>query len=128
LTINKEDVYNYFFNELGKDLPEEVWKVTMIAKISGYVNQPRVFKLSDKIIEKFDPSQKVDIFTALINLAGINQINIKQNAFRAMMELFFVILQSKALKDELSTNENLIKALFKLLIQNWEFPIKGFGN
>lgn len=128
LTIKKEDAYNYFFNELGKDLPEEVWRVSMIAKISGYVNQPRKFLLSDKVIEKFEPNAKVDVFTALINLAGINQINIKQNAFRSMIELFAVILQSKDLKIEMSANETLIKDLFKLLIQNWEFPIKGFGN
>lgn len=70
LTTKKDPqgTYNNYFNTTTANLSEEIWRVCIIAKISGYINQPQTFNLNDKLIARFEESdKKVDIFQALLS-------------------------------------------------------------
>lgn len=64
----------------------------------------------------------------MVKYAHYSQINIKQNAFRVLNDFLKIISTTEESCEELRASINLRNSIFDIILQSWEFPIRGFAN
>lgn len=118
----------YFSN--SHQLEGDAVHVVMISKAKAFVNYPNsAYLVEEKLVPQEDPAaEKKTILETLIKYAHFSQINIKQGAFRVLEDYLRRIQREEALRQSFRSNSGVRDEIFEIIIQSWEFPIRGFSN
>ena len=131
LLKGESDFRKKFFSE-GHELQGDAVHVTNIAKSRAYINYGDDYYLGEPLVPDFETDQKspkkLPLLEMLVKYAHYSQINVKQNAFRVINEFLRRIAKEQKLKEKLREHQNLKEGVFEIIVQSWEFPIRGFAN
>lgn len=117
--------YSYFdVDSLG--IENDCAKIAIVSKIGAFLNFEKKADLKDKLITF--RGQKFTLFDQLQESCSTNQLNLKQSAFRVLKDACDKIAKNDFIFKQYQTDKELQKNLFQLIMQNWEFPIRGFAN
>jgi hypothetical protein len=115
-----------YFDIDSLGIENECGKLAITAKIGAYMHYEKTLELNEKLI--VFRGEKHTLFQLLQEACNTNQLNLKQTAFRVLRDAFDKIGKNEQLRSQYAKDETLAKELFELVMQNWEFPIRGFAN
>lgn len=123
--LGKEYRYSYFdIDALG--IENDCAKIAIVSKVGAFLNHEKTADLQDKLITF--RGEKSTLFDQLQDSCSTNQLNLKQSAFRVLRDACDKIARNETLFKQYQADQELQKSLFQLVMQNWEFPIRGFAN
>lgn len=126
LKINSPNYTEEFFNLDLSGLKDEAAQVALVSRIGAFLNHGSAFSLSAPIITI--GGRKITLLDALHENCSVNQLNLKQSAFKVLKDSFDKISRSDELSVQYNADSATAGRMFELIMQNWEFPIRGFGN
>lgn len=124
--LNGNADFRFEFFENTHNLEGDAIPVSNIAKSRAFINYTDEYNLNEKLINSDDG--KVTIIAALVKYSHYSQINIKQNAFRVLNDFLKRISLKKELAVDFKASSDLRNSVFEIILQSWEFPIRGFAN
>ena len=116
-----------FFQE-KHNLKGDSLHMTTVAKIRAYSNYTENFDITEELIQF--QGNSLTVLQALVKYAHFSQVNIKQDSFRVLNKIMKRIPKFEQMRTAFQ-GENLAdlrRAIFAIIIQSWELPIRGFSN
>lgn len=126
LKIDNPNYSEEFFNLDLSGLKDDAAQVALVSRIGAFLNHGSAFSLTAKLVTI--GGNKLTLLEALENNCSVNQLNLKQSAFKVLKDSFDKISRSEELSAEYHADTVTADNMFELVMQNWEFPIRGFGN
>jgi hypothetical protein len=126
LKIGNPNYTEEFFNLDLSGLKDDAAQVALVSRIGAFLNHGSNFSLAAKLITI--SGNKITILEGLHVNCSVNQLNLKQSAFKVLKDSFDKISRSAELSAEYHADPSTASQMFELVMQNWEFPIRGFGN
>lgn len=115
-----------FFDIDSLGIHNDCAKIAIVSKIGAFLHYEKTMDFKEKMISF--KNEKHTLFDLLQDACSTNQLNLKQTAFRVLKDAFDKIGKSESLVVQYNADEDLKASLFQLVMQNWEFPIRGFAN
>lgn len=115
-----------FFDIDSLGLQSDCAKIAIVSKIGAFLHYEKNMDFKETMISF--KGEKHTLFSLLQDTCGTNQLTLKQTAFRVLKDAFDKIGKNESLKAQYEADESLKTSLFQLVMQNWEFPIRGFAN
>lgn len=116
----------FFDFDSGPQLREEAARLAVLAKCQAYIHYTAALPLKEKLVRM--RGNHWSVLETLLQYSGINQVNIKQQAFKALRELFGKVGDSEELSAEFAGDQPLRERVLAHIMENWEYPVRGFSN
>ena len=119
--------YRYkFFDIDSLGIDGDCAKIAIVSKVGAFLHHEKTADINEAFI--LFRGSKTTLFEQLQDACSTNQLNLKSTAFRTLKDAFDKIAKNESLFKQYVSNLELQKTLFQLVMQNWEFPIRGFAN
>ncbi len=115
-----------YFDMDSLKIPEDSARVGLVAKVGAYLHHEANANITEKIVTFL--GRKLTILEVLQENCATNQLNLKQSAFRVLKDAFGKIGGNPTMLEQYKSSKITGDEIFELVMQNWEFPIKGFAN
>ena len=115
-----------YFDASDGSMNDDTTSVGIVSKIGAYLNYESNVDLEEKVISL--PSRKATVLEVLQENCSKNQLNLKQSAFKTLRDAFDKISKNEQMRDQYHSNSTTSDSIFTIIMQNWEFPLKGFAN
>ena len=120
------DYVHTFFDLDRLDIPEDAAKIGLVGKVGAYINHEPACNIVEKLV--LCSGKKMTVLEVLFENCSSNQLNLKQGAFRVIKDAFSKIGSNQDILRQYNADKSMADSIFELVMQNWEFPIKGFAN
>jgi hypothetical protein len=118
--------YRFKFFNMDTGIPEEPARIALVAKAGAFLHNGKGIDLTEKVVT-FQGKQQT-LLEVLRENCATNQLNLKTSAFRVLKDAFDKIGKQEQLLAQFNADKATGEAIFELVMQNWEFPIRGFAN
>ena len=127
--LNKNTNFRIEFFQDTHKLEGDAAHVTNIAKARAYVNYGDEYIIDEKLLTDYeDSNNQITLLEMLVKYCHFSQINIKQNAFRVINDFLKRIWKDEILAESFRQNPKIKHQIFEIIVQSWEYPIRGFAN